>query len=108
MVARSLRLMAISAPLIGWRGARALQQLQESGPGRGIDGLMAILGRVAAGGVDQDRLVGEPPVAVARAADAAHGVLAELVGEGKVEAGVDERRRLARARRPDQMYHGSW
>src|SRR6185312_16201591 len=79
---------------------RALQQLQEAGPGSGIDGLMAVLGRVAAGGVDQHRFVGKPPVAIARAADAADGILAEFVGQREAQAGIDERRRLARARRP--------
>src|SRR5262249_25443456 len=59
---------------------RDFQQFQEARPGRSVDGLMAVLRRVAASGVDQHRFVGKPPVAVARAADASHAILAELVG----------------------------
>jgi hypothetical protein len=48
-------------------GAVFLELLEERDPLVAVVGL----GRVAAGGVEEDRLVREPPVAVARAADAA-------------------------------------
>ena len=51
---------------------------------------MAVLGGVAAGGVDQHRFVGEPPIAVAGAADAAEGVFAVTVSQGEVQAGVHQ------------------
>jgi hypothetical protein len=105
MVARSLRLMAMSAPLIGWRGRVFFSSFGiRSTPRHRRTG--GCPGGVAAGGVDEDRFVGEPPVAVARAADAADGVLAELVGEREAEAGVDERRRFPRTRRPDEDVPG--
>ena len=64
------RLIATITPLIGWRGrflfsrSRKASQLSLSAAGVGI------LRGVAAGGVDQHRIFGEPPVAIARAADA--------------------------------------
>jgi hypothetical protein len=64
------------------------------------------LGGVAARRVEEDGLVGEPPVAVARAADAADAAAAGIeVGED--EAGVAERRGLAGAGRADHRVPGS-
>ena len=56
---------------------------------------------VAAGRVEEHRFVGEPPVAVARAADAAQRALADALLERELQAGVDERRGLAGAGRAD-------
>ena len=86
------------------RPARAIlaQQAQEAVPG-GLIGLrIAILGRIAAGGIDQHSLVGEPPVAVTRAADAANRILAQRVAQRKAQAGMLQRCRLASARRADE------
>ena len=41
--------------------------------------MLALLGRVAAGGVEEDRLVGEPPVAVSSPADTANRLAAETI-----------------------------
>ncbi len=85
---------------------RLAQQGEEAVPGAGVDRRVRFLRGVAAGGVDQHRLVGEPPVAVARAADAAHAGAAHLLGQREVQAGVDQRRGLARAGRADEDVPG--
>ncbi len=77
------------------------QQIEEVLPGRAVDRRVGVLRRIAAGGVDQHGIVGEEPVAVAGATDAAHRVLAELVDQRELQAGVGERRGLAAARRAD-------
>ena len=76
----------------------ALQQVEEAEPGGGVGLAVALLRGVAAGGVEQHGLVGEPPVAVARAADALQRALAARVAERKAQAGVEQRRGLAGAR----------
>ena len=85
------------------RLARAVlrEEAQERQP------LLVVVGldRVAAGRVEEDAFVGEPPVAVARAADAAYAAAAG-VEEGEDETGVLERRRLAGARRADDDVPG--
>ena len=78
------------------------QQCRKPGHAACVGFGVAVLRGVAAGGVEQHGVVGEPPVAVARAADAADRLLAELLGERKAQARVDQRRRLARARRADE------
>ncbi|MNG95652.1 hypothetical protein D3C79_546940 [compost metagenome] len=85
------------------RAARALglEQVEEAQPGRLVDLGVAVLGGVAAGSVEQHRLVGEPPVAVARAADTADGALAQLRGQREVQARIDQRGGLARTGRAD-------
>ena len=102
---RSWMLTVRSTPLIGRRG-RDFAAARESRPRPGVDLAVRLLRRVAAGGVDEHRLVGEPPVAVARAADAAHAAAAHLLGEREREAGVEQRGRLARARRADEDVPG--
>ena len=93
--------MATRTPLIGWRGrlffsrSRNENQLSLSDLGVGI------LRRVAAGGVDQHRLFGEPPVAVARAADARDRRGRRAARQRKFQAGIDQRRGLAGAGRAD-------
>ncbi len=86
-----------------------LQHAQEAEPGGGIDRGVAVLRRVASGGIDQHGLVGEPPVAVARAADTAdavRGALPGLVGEREVQAAIDQRGGLAGAGRADEHVPG--
>lgn len=90
----------------GLASAEAPQQVQEARPCGTVLCRVAFLRGVAAGGVQQHGLVGEPPVAVARAADATDRRLAELGGQRKVEARVDQRRGLARTRRADDEVPG--
>jgi len=83
-----------------------LEQGEESQPGGTVHGLVAVLGSVAARGIEQHRLVGEPPVTVAGAADAMDGVLAETLRERKAQAGVDQGRGLAAAGGADDEVPG--
>ncbi|MCY1517390.1 hypothetical protein D9M68_520690 [compost metagenome] len=82
-------------------GTMALEQVQEAHP------FVAVLfmHRVASGRVQQDAFGGEEPVAVARAADPAHR-RAVLVGERKLQAGIDDRAALARGRIADHDVPG--
>src|SRR6202040_3954804 len=68
--------------------AEFLEQAEETLPSRLVGRGVAVLCRVAAGGIEQHRLVGEPPVAVARAADALDRILAVFRRERKVESGI--------------------
>ncbi len=77
------------------------QQIEKLRPRRRIRAAVGILGGVTPGSVEEHRLVGEPPVAVAGAADAADRFLAELVRQREVEAGVLQQGALARTRRAD-------
>ncbi len=88
-------------------GPVALEHLEERGPASTVGLGVGILRRIAARGVDQHRFLGEQPVAIARAADCLDlGGLGAL-GEREVQAGIDECRRLARARQgPIMMYQG--
>ena len=65
----------------------ALQQVEKALPTGAIDRLVGILRRIPAGGVDQHRLLGEPPLAQPRPADAGHRVLPHLGGERKPQPG---------------------
>ena len=85
---------------------RPAQQIEERIPARAIDGGVGILGGIAAGGIDQHGVLGEPPVAKPGAADARHGALAHLGGQREFQAAVQQRRRLAGARRPDDGVPG--
>ena len=82
-------------------GAGALQQAQEGEPAGFVHRAVGILCGVAAGGIDQHRGLGEPPVAHARAADAGDSALAHLGGERKRQPGVQQRGGLAGAGRAD-------
>ena len=82
--------------------ARFAQQRQKFEPGRAVGCFVGLLQRVAAGGVDQHRLFGEPPVAVARTADALDRRLAHLAGQREGQSGVHQRRGLAGAGRADE------
>ena len=67
----------------GTARARLLEELEEALPRARIDVPVAFLGRVPAGRVDEDGLVGEPPVAVAGAAHASNRLAAQAVGKGE-------------------------
>ncbi len=82
------------------------QHFEEGEPAPPVDLGVRILRGVAPGRVDQHRLVGEPPVAVSRSADALNGFGRGVAGQRKLQAGIDERRRLARAGRPDDEIPG--
>src|SRR5262249_57113751 len=71
----------------------------ELAPAFAVGGLIGVLRDVAAGGVEEHRFFGEPPVAVARAADATDATPARALLEREPQPGVDERGRLARSRR---------
>src|SRR5206468_6284766 len=60
-----------------FRSTGFLEKLEEALPGRRVDVTIALLGGVPPRGVEEYGLVGKPPVAVAGAADAAHGLTAE-------------------------------
>src|SRR5262249_30698365 len=82
-------------------GAGLLEQAEEVAPSRLVDRLVAVLRGVAAGRIDDHRLLGEIPIAVARAAFALDLLRAETLGERKALAGIEQRRGLAAAGRPD-------
>ncbi len=75
----------------GLAAAIFAQQVEKVMPLAGVALLLALLGSIAAGGIQQHRFVGEPPVAVARAADAAQRRFAELVRQRELQPGVDQR-----------------
>ena len=72
-----------------------LEELEEALPSRGVDGAVALLGRVSPRRVEEHGLVGEPPIAVAGTAHTADGLAAESVRERKAQPEVDQRGRLA-------------
>ena len=101
-------LIVSSTPLIGRRGRYFFSSARKPSNAASSAAGVAVLRRVAAGGVDQHGLVGEPPVAVARAADALHASLAELLGERKVQPGHSAARWSCPSRAaPMKMYQGS-
>ena len=83
-----------------------LQEVEKPEPPGLVDLRIAVLGRVPPGRIDQDGVVREPPVAIARAADAPNCVGAEAIGERKSQPGIHERGRLTRARRADDHVPG--
>ena len=106
-VSRSSRLIATRTPLIGCFGRLLLQEVEEGEPALAVALGVGILRRVAAGRVDQHGLLGEPPVAIARAADALDdGLRLAAARERELQAGIDQRRGLAGARRPDDDVPG--
>ena len=98
---RSGRLIATSAPLIGRRPSMPLEQLEEADPCGLVDFAVAVLRGIATGGVEQDSVVGEPPVAVACTAYAADGLRPEPLGERETQAGVEQGGGLAGTWRTD-------
>ena len=93
--------MVRMTPLTG-RRLRYLRSSARNSPQPALSDVgVGVLRRVAAGGVEKHRFVGEPPVAVARAADAAQRAFPDALLERKLQSGIDERRRLARPGRAD-------
>ena len=78
-----------------------LQQIEKGVPAGAIDRGVRILRGVAAGGVDQHGVLGEPPVAQPCAADAGDRALPHLLRQRETQAGVQQCRRLAGAGRTD-------
>ncbi|MGY3120219.1 hypothetical protein ACVWXQ_004156 [Bradyrhizobium sp. S3.14.4] len=78
-----------------------LQDVQERQPAILVGLAVGVLGRVAAGGIDQHRLLGEPPIAVARTADPRDRCGRRPARERKFEPGIDQRRGLAGSGRTD-------
>ena len=99
--ARSLSGNATSRPFSGCARPGLLQQIEERVPAGAIDRGVRILRGVAAGRVDQHGVLGEPPVAQPRAADAGDRALPHLLRQRETQAGVQQCRRLAGARRTD-------
>ena len=77
------------------------QQADKFQPLSGILNLLALLGGVAPRGVQQDSFVREPPVAVARAANAAQSGFTEAIRQRELQAGIDQRRGFTGARCAD-------
>src|SRR5262245_38297812 len=71
------------------------QQAEKLAPAGRVGGAIRILRGVAPRRIEQDRLIREPPVAVARAADAAQRFLTELLREREIQARIDDRGGLA-------------
>src|SRR5439155_24617765 len=90
----------------GPAGARFLEELHKAFPGGGVDVAVAVLRAVAAGRIEEHRLVGQPPVAVSRAADPPDRLATETIREREAQARVDQRRRLAGARGSDEDVPG--
>src|SRR4051794_24492754 len=85
----------------------ALQEVEEAEPGGRIRLLVALLGGVASRRIEEHRLLREPPVAVARAADALQRLLAGArVAEREAQSGIEKRRGLARPGRPNEHVPG--
>ncbi len=88
------------------------QEIEEGEPGAAVEVVVAvvlgagILRGVAAGGVDQHRVLGEPPVAVAGSADSLDHRLGAARHQRELQAGVDECGRLPRAGRADDDVPG--
>src|SRR5690625_8008955 len=69
----------------------AFQKIKKTFPSRAVHNSMAILSGIAAGGIHQNRIVGKPPIAVARAANTLQGRFAKLVRQRKFQSGIDQR-----------------
>src|SRR2546430_1530972 len=82
------------------------QKTQKAFPLGLVQSLIALLCRIAPRGVEKDGFVGEPPIAVARAANASNGRLPELIRKRKFETRIHERSRLSRAGCSDEYIPG--
>lgn len=67
------------------------QQVDKFQPLPGVLNLLALLSGVAPRGIQQNRLVGEPPVAVACAANAAQRGFTEAIRQRELQPGVGQR-----------------
>ncbi len=83
-----------------------LQQIEEGEPAFLVALGVGILRRIAPRRIDQNGLFREPPIAVARAADACDRGRRRAPRQRKFQTGIDQRRRLARARRTDDDVPG--
>jgi hypothetical protein len=88
---------AVQGPALAVLG----EQGQEFTPPGTVGRLVRILCGVAPGRVEQHGFIGEPPITIARAADPAQRLLAEPLFQGKLQARIEQRGRLAGTRRPD-------
>src|SRR5262249_24605557 len=68
--------------------AGVLEQVEKRRPASTIDPRVRVLRRIAAGGVDQHRILGEPPVAKARPTDPGHGTLPHLGREWEAQSSI--------------------
>ena len=82
------------------------QQREKLTPGRTVGRRIRILGGIAPGRVEEHRFVGEPPVAIAGAANALQRALAHPLLQWKLQPRIEERRRLARAGGTDEHVPG--
>src|SRR5581483_3245399 len=82
------------------------QQCQKFAPAPRITRLVRVLGRITTRRVEQNRLVGEPPVAVAGAPDTTQRFLTKLLRQWEVESRIDDGRGLPGSRRPDDDVPG--
>ena len=83
-----------------------LEQPQKTQP-TGIVGLsIAFLSGIAASSVDQHGVVGEPPIAIARATDPADGSFAHGLGQRKLQTGIYNCGGFARPRGADHHVPG--
>ncbi len=83
--------------------SRSLQHGQKAAPRGAVIFPVAVLGGKASGSVDQDCPVGEPPVAVAGAADAADGLVPGGIGERKLQSRMTQCSGLAGPWRADDQ-----
>src|SRR5439155_1625194 len=82
-------------------GARLLEELEKALPGGRVDVPVTLLCGVPPGRIEEDGLVGEPPIAVPSAADTTDSFAAKTIREREAQARVDQRSRLAGARSAD-------
>ena len=82
------------------------QQANKALPGLGVGHTMAVLGGIAAGGINQHGLIRKPPVAVPGSTDTFHTATTEFVFQRKIQSGIHQRSGFARTRRPDQNIPG--
>ena len=102
----SLNGNATMTPFSGCRGlVRFSRSKNPSQPARST-ARVGILCRVAPRRVDQHGVLGEPPVAQPRAADARQSPPVPFVCRGKAQAGIQQRRRLAGPWRTDDRVPG--
>ncbi len=83
-----------------------LQQVQKREPAFLVAFGVGILGCVTSGRIDQNGFFRKPPVAVACTADAGDRRRSSPPRQGKFQAGIDQRRGLAGARRADDDVPG--
>ena len=98
--------MQTRTPLMGCFGRLFFSTCRNASQLFFIDLGVEILRRVATGRVDEDGVLGEPPVAVARAADAGDGGGRRALRERELEARIDQRGGFSRARRPNDDVPG--